>query len=205
MSLAAPSPIFDASGWHATARRVPSPNCDARPDGTRIELVVIHNISLPPGDFSGDAVERLFSNTLDCDAHPYFDALRGLRVSAHFFIRRDGELVQCVACSERAWHAGVSSWQGRERCNDFSLGIELEGSDDCAFDAAQYATLNTLLAELAAHYPLAGVAAHSEIAPGRKTDPGPYFDWSRLPLAALGLPDRSEALAVRASDKVPRA
>mgnify|MGYP001028040209 CR=1 FL=1 len=180
------TPPLDATGWHRSARRAPSPNFDARPENARVELVVVHNIALPPGVFSGNAVEALFTNTLDWDAHPYYDGIRGLRVSSHFFIRRDGELVQFVPCSARAWHAGVSNWRGRERCNDFSIGIELEGDDDTAFDAAQYATLIRLLNDLKAAYPITGIAGHSDIAPGRKTDPGPYFDWPRLELARLG-------------------
>lgn len=180
------SPAFDSAGWHAHARRVASPNFDARPDGATVDLVVVHNISLPPGVFSGDAVIALFSNTLDWEAHPYYAGIRGLRVSSHFLIRRDGELIQFVPCGARAWHAGLSSWRGRERCNDFSVGIELEGSDDTPFDATQYATLTALLDDLRDAYPVTGIAGHSDIAPGRKTDPGPYFDWTRLDLTRLG-------------------
>ncbi|MCA1978951.1 MAG: 1,6-anhydro-N-acetylmuramyl-L-alanine amidase AmpD [Thiobacillus sp.] len=171
---------IDADGWYAPANRIASPNCDARPDGAAIELVVIHNISLPPGVFGGDAVIDLFTNRLDWDAHPYYQGIRGLRVSAHFLIRRDGSLIQFVPCGLRAWHAGVSSWQGRERCNDFSVGIELEGSDDTPFTDAQYATLAPLVDALKRRYPIRGVVGHSDIAPGRKTDPGPHFDWRRL-------------------------
>lgn len=174
------APDFDAAGWYRDARRIASPNCDARPADAAIELVVIHNISLPPGVFAGDAVIALFTNRLDFDAHPYYQGIRGLRVSAHFFVRRDGSLIQFVPCALRAWHAGASSWQGRERCNDFSVGIELEGSDDTAFSDAQYATLARLLGALKQHYPIHGMAGHSDIAPGRKTDPGPHFDWKRL-------------------------
>jgi AmpD protein len=170
----------DALGWLPAARRLPSPNCDARPDGMPIELVVIHNISLPPGTFIGDAVIELFTNRLDWDAHPYYQGIRGLRVSAHFFIRRDGSLIQFVPCTLRAWHAGASSWQGRERCNDFSIGIELEGTDDEPFTDAQYATLTPLLNALKRTYPIRAVVGHSDIAPGRKTDPGPHFAWERL-------------------------
>lgn len=168
---------IDAAGWLVGMAQQPSPNCDARPDGCAIELLVIHAISLPPEQFHGDAVAQLFSNTLDCDAHPYFDGLRGLRVSAHFFIRRDGTPIQFVSCLQRAWHAGVSHWQGRSRCNDFSIGIELEGSDHTPFTAAQYATLHTLTHTLRDHYPLRGIAGHQHIAPERKTDPGYCFDW----------------------------
>jgi AmpD protein len=126
-------------------------------------------------------VEALFRGTLDWDSHPYFQTLRGMRVSAHFFIRRDGEPIQFVSCIRRAWHAGESNWQGRERCNDYSVGIELEGSDELSFSEAQYRTLLPLVAALKARYPIAAIAGHSDIAPGRKTDPGPHFDWSRLP------------------------
>jgi AmpD protein len=179
MSLSAPNSL-DADGWLAAAARLPSPNCDARPEGRAIELIVIHNISLPPGVFDGNAVVDLFTNRLDWDAHPYFQQIRGLKVSAHFFIRRDGSLIQFVPCSLRAWHAGVSSWQGCERCNDFSLGIELEGSDDQPFTDAQYATLVPLVQQLKRAYPIRAVVGHSDIAAGRKTDPGPHFDWQRL-------------------------
>ena len=171
---------IDAAGWLSTARQLPSPNCDARPEGMAIELIVIHNISLPPGVFEGDAVIDLFTNRLDWDAHPYYQGIRGIKVSAHFFIRRDGSLIQFVPCTLRAWHAGVSSWQGRERCNDFSIGIELEGSDDQPFSDAQYTTLAPLINALKQAYPIQAVAGHSDIAPGRKTDPGPHFAWRRL-------------------------
>lgn len=173
-------PVLDAAGWLTGARHLPSPNCDPRPDGSRIELIVLHNISLPPGVFDGDAVTDLFTNRLDWDAHPYFQTIRGLEVSAHFFIRRDGSLIQFVPCTLRAWHAGASNWQGRERCNDFSIGIELEGSDDLPFTEAQYVVLLPLLATLKAAYPIQAVVGHSDIAPGRKTDPGPHFAWRRL-------------------------
>ncbi|WP_251232584.1 1,6-anhydro-N-acetylmuramyl-L-alanine amidase AmpD [Burkholderia mallei] len=170
-----------ADGWVDGARREPSPNFEARPDGAAISLVVIHNISLPPGEFGGDAIVALFQNRLDCDAHPYYAAhLRGVRVSAHFLVRRDGALIQFVSCDARAWHAGASSFFGRERCNDFSIGIELEGADDVAFDARQYATLAALARALAARYPIDVFAGHEHVAPGRKTDPGPHFDWQRF-------------------------
>ena len=171
---------FDAEGWLAWAQRIESPNCDARPEHEAVRLVVIHNISLPPGEFGGDAVVRLFTNQLDWDAHPYFQSIRGLRVSAHFLIRRDGTLTQFVPCDLRAWHAGQSCWHGRERCNDFSVGIELEGTDDQPFTEAQYATLMPLLAALRQAYPIEAVVGHSDIAPGRKTDPGVCFDWGRI-------------------------
>jgi len=181
MSISAsPPPALDASGWLADARRLPSPNCDARPEGATIELIVIHNISLPPGVFDGDAVIELFTNRLDWDAHPYFQTIRGLEVSAHFFIRRDGTLIQFVPCTLRAWHAGVSCWRERERCNDFSIGIELEGTDDLPFTEAQYATLIPLVQSLQQAYPIQAVVGHSDIAAGRKTDPGPHFAWQRL-------------------------
>jgi N-acetyl-anhydromuramoyl-L-alanine amidase len=181
MSGAAPSFEVDAQGWVAAARRLPSPNFEARPAGAVPTLVVVHNISLPPDTFGGPEIADLFLDRLDCDAHPYFDQhLRGVRVSAHFVIHRDGALEQFVSCNERAWHAGVSSFFGRERCNDFSIGIELEGSDTTAFEPAQYVTLAALVKALAAHYPVDALAGHSDIAPGRKTDPGPHFDWSRL-------------------------
>jgi len=180
----------DHDGWVLGARALPSLNFEARPDGATPSLIVIHNISLPPGEFGGSAIADLFLNQLDCDAHPYYDAhLRGLRVSSHLVIRRGGELDQFVSCNERAWHAGVSNFFGRERCNDFSIGIELEGTDDQPFEPAQYATLAAVVAALLAHYPIEAFAGHSDIAPGRKTDPGPHFDWSRLQRDAA-LPDR---------------
>lgn len=171
---------FDAQGWIAGARRIDSPNCDARPVGVAVDLVVIHNISLPPGVFGGDGVVELFTNRLDPDGHPYYREIYQRKVSAHFFIRRNGELIQFVSCDKRAWHAGVSAWQGRERCNDFSIGIELEGADDMPFDERQYPVLEKLLEVIGKSYPISGMAGHSDIAPGRKTDPGPYFDWARL-------------------------
>ena len=173
-------PALDAAGWLAGVRRIPSPNCDPRPEGATVSLVVIHNISLPPGVFEGDAVIELFTNRLDWDAHPYYQGIRGLRVSAHFFVRRDGTLIQFVPCSARAWHAGASCWQGMERCNDFSIGIELEGTDDQPFTDAQYSTLGPLVQLLRRSYPIEAVVGHSDIAPGRKTDPGPHFAWQRL-------------------------
>jgi len=161
-------------------RVVDSPNQDERPAGTEVSLAVIHCISLPPGEYGGDAIERLFTNRLDPGAHPYFEKIHGLRVSAHFLVRRDGELVQFVPVARRAWHAGASSWRARSRCNDFSVGIELEGSESSPFEDAQYAALAALLKHLA----LPQIAAHSDVAPGRKTDPGARFDWPRL-LTAL--------------------
>jgi AmpD protein len=157
-----------------------SPNHDERPAGVEISLVVVHSISLPPGEYGGEHIERLFANRLDPAAHPYFREVHALRVSAHFLVRRDGELVQFVPLERRAWHAGASSWRGRGRCNDFSVGIELEGTDDAPFEDAQYAALAALIADLRKRLPLRDIAAHSEIAPGRKTDPGAGFDWHRL-------------------------
>lgn len=174
------SESIGAEGWLADARQIASPNYDERPEGESIRLIVIHNISLPPGVFSGDAVIELFTNCLDWDADPYYAQIRDMRVSSHFFIRRDGSLIQFVPCAKRAWHAGASCWRGRERCNDFSLGIELEGSDDQPFTDAQYASLNSLIALLMQTYPIEDIVGHSDIAPGRKTDPGPHFDWARV-------------------------
>ena len=162
------------------ARALLSPNADARPPGIEVSLAVLHCISLPPGQYGGDAIERLFLNRLDPAAHPAFGELAGLRVSSHFLLRRDGELVQFVPLELRAWHAGASRWRGRQRCNDFSVGIELEGSDASPFEAAQYAGLAALLRALRRRLPLRSIAAHSEVAPGRKTDPGAGFDWQRL-------------------------
>jgi AmpD protein len=161
-------------------RVVDSPNHDARPPGTEITLAVIHSISLPPGEFGGDAIERLFTNRLDPSAHPYFREIAHLRVSSHFLIRRDGELVRFVPLERRAWHAGLSSWRGRSRCNDFSVGIELEGADEVPFEDAQYSALHELILRLRGVLPLVQIAAHSDIAPGRKTDPGSRFDWRRF-------------------------
>ena len=161
-----------------------SPNCDDRPPAVEISLVVLHSISLPPGQYGGDEIERFFTNRLDPAAHPYFAEIQAMKVSAHFLIRRDGEVVQFVAPEKRAWHAGVSAWRGRERCNDFSIGIELEGTDDSPFEEAQYAALVDVISFLRKKYPLRDIAAHSDVAPGRKTDPGARFDWPRL-LAAL--------------------
>ena len=170
-------------GWLRQARHAPSPNFGPRPDGCEPELLVIHNISLPPGCYEGDCVERLFTNCLDWDAHPYFEEIRGIEVSAHLLIRRDGELVQFVNFDERAWHAGQSCFEGRDNCNDFSVGIELEGTDDEPYTERQYEALAGVSAALLAHYPgmdRSRIAGHSDIAPGRKTDPGPAFDWRRL-------------------------
>ena len=169
-----------AGGWLATARHCPSPNHGPRPEGAHIDLIVLHSISLPPGVYGGPEVELLFTNTLDWDAHPYFGQIRGMEVSAHFFIRRDGELVQFVDADARAWHAGASCWRGRDNCNDDSIGIELEGLEGEIFEAAQYTTLSRLCRQLQARYPVVHIAGHEHIAPGRKQDPGPGFDWARL-------------------------
>lgn len=173
-------PRLSAAGWLPGARLVASPNQDARPAGVAVDLLVVHAISLPPGEFGGDDIERLFTNCLDPAAHPFFRDIHGLRVSAHFLIRRCGRIVQFVAGHRRAWHAGQSDWQGRERCNDFSLGVELEGCDDRPFEPIQYIRLARLIRILSHDFPLEAVVGHSDIAPGRKTDPGPCFDWSRL-------------------------
>src|SRR5687768_6045501 len=165
-------------------RIVESPNCDERPPDTDITLVVLHSISLPPGEYGGDSIERLFTNRLDASAHPYFKEIVELKVSSHFLIRRDGETVQFVPVARRAWHAGASSWRGRSRCNDFSVGIELEGADDDFFTDPQYEALAALLRRLQSLHPIRDVAAHSDVAPGRKTDPGARFDWARV-LCAL--------------------
>lgn len=169
-------------GWLAQARRAPSPNCDERPTGIDIDLLVIHGISLPPAQFGGRYIEDFFLNRLDPGAHAYFEGLRDMRVSAHALIRRDGEVVQFVPFGKRAWHAGVSRFCGRQRCNDFSIGIELEGTDDIPYEDAQYRRLARVTRQLMQAYPGIGktrIAGHSDIAPGRKTDPGPAFDWQR--------------------------
>lgn len=167
-------------GWWRAARAVPSPNVDERPQGEDVSLVIVHSISLPPGQYGGDAVEALFMNRLDPTAHPSFEALRGLRVSAHFFIRRNGEVIQFASCLKRAWHAGVSSWRGRSACNDYSIGVELEGLEGLAFEDVQYHSLARLLRSLRRQFPLRGVAGHEHVAPTRKRDPGARFEWERL-------------------------
>lgn len=167
-------------GWYRSAQALASPNCGPRPAGAQIDLVVLHSISLPPGEYGTGAVQQLFTNQLDWGAHPYYQGIRGLEVSAHFFITREGRIWQFVDCGQRAWHAGASSWRGRSHCNDDSIGIELEGLEGLTFESAQYAALAQLCAALAAHYPIRHVAGHEHIAPGRKLDPGPGFDWQRL-------------------------
>ncbi len=178
-----PAPAVDAEGWLRGVERRPSPNCDARPAGTVVDLLVIHNISLPPGEFGGHWIDDLFLARLDPEAHPYFRAVAGALVSAHLLIRRDGRATQYVPFGQRAWHAGVSCFAGRERCNDFSIGIELEGADDRPFAPSQYEALAEVTRALMTHYPGIRpdrIAGHSDIAPGRKTDPGPHFDWDRF-------------------------
>jgi len=178
---------LDRHGWLRAApgantpdiRHAPSPNCDARPNGAQVSLLVIHNISLPPGQFGGPYIEQLFTNRLDVNTHPWFARLANLRVSAHFLIRRDGSLIQFVATPQRAWHAGVSCYNGRTHCNDFSIGVELEGTDILPYEDAQYATLAALTRTLHHRHPLAAARGHAHIAPGRKTDPGAAFDWRR--------------------------
>jgi len=188
---------IDADGWCRQATSLPSPNCDARPE-LAIDLLVIHNISLPPRQFGGPFIAELFTNRLDHAADPYFEQLRGLRVSAHFLIRRDGALLQFVPTLARAWHAGVSSFEGRTGCNDFSIGIELEGSDVDPFAPIQYAVLAALSAALRRRHPLAAVAGHQHVAPVRKTDPGPFFDWPRY--RALLLRADAGAVSLRFPD-----
>ena len=170
----------DAQGYVNIATQVASPNRDARPPDSAISLIVLHGISLPPGHFDGDAIERLFTNRLDPNEHPYFATIASLRVSSHFLIRRDGRLLQFVACTDRAWHAGESTWRGRSRCNDFSIGVELEGTDESPYTGSQYRMLGRLVRALSRRYGIADIAGHCDIAPGRKTDPGSMFDWPRL-------------------------
>lgn len=168
------------SGWLAGVEHCPSPNFNQRPQG-EVSLLVVHNISLPPGQFGTGQVQRFFCNQLGADEHPYFEEIAHMQVSAHFLIERTGRVTQFVDCDQRAWHAGVSCYQGRESCNDFSVGVELEGTDDCAFTEEQYQALVVLTKQLLQRYPQLSVeriCGHSDIAPGRKTDPGPYFDWS---------------------------
>jgi len=176
---------IDTTGCLDEARSIASPNCDERPAGCAVDLLVIHNISLPPDEFGGDGVVKLFTNQLDPQAHPYYQTIRNLRVSAHFFIRRDGEIIQFVPCSKRAWHAGVSSFRGRSGCNDFSIGVELEGSDTQPFTDVQYTALVALTLALREVYPLADIAGHADIAAGRKTDPGSHFDWDSYRAALI--------------------
>lgn len=168
------------AGWYNFAQHTPSPNFGPRPSDVRPDLMVIHSISLPPGQYGGPEVTALFTNTLDWDAHPYFEKIRGMEVSAHFFIRRDGALIQFVSCDDRAWHAGKSQYLGRDNCNDHAIGIELEGLEGQTFEPEQYDTLSSLCAAIAQHYPARHIAGHEHIAPGRKQDPGSGFDWPLL-------------------------
>ena len=180
------SPLWNG-GWYRFARRLDSPNFGPRPRAVATDLVVLHSISLPPGVYGGQQVQQLFTNQLDWDAHPYFQQIKGLQVSAHFFIERNGDLWQFVSCDLRAWHAGASSHRGRENCNDFSIGIELEGLEGDPFEAPQYEALLSLVPAIAQLYPINGIAGHEHIAPGRKADPGSGLEWSLLQ-RALGLP-----------------
>ena len=187
---------MNTSGFLDTAQLIASPNFDERPMGTEISLLVIHNISLPPNEFTGEGVIELFTNQINAEKHPYYQSLQGFKVSAHFFIRRDGATIQFVSCHSRAWHAGASTWQGKDRCNDYSIGIELEGSDTTPFTDAQYTALILLTKYLCNHYPIKHIAGHSDIAPDRKTDPGPYFDWEKY---AMDLGDKEYFRATRHS------
>jgi AmpD protein len=188
-SAEASPPALWHEGWYRYARRLDSPNFGPRPASACIDLIVIHSISLPPGEFGTGRVHQLFTNTLAWGDHPYFESIRGLQVSAHFFITRDGALWQFVSCHDRAWHAGQSAYRGRSHCNDDSIGIELEGVDNGPFEPQQYETLTSLCAALMQAHPVEHLAGHEHVAPGRKADPGPGFQWPRLQ-AALGLPDR---------------
>lgn len=174
-------------GWLAGVEHLPSPNFGERPPNAEVSLLLLHSISLPPEQYGGDYVEDFFLNRLDPAVHPYFESIATVEVSAHFYVRRDGRVIQFVGCDKRAWHAGQSCWQGRENCNDWSIGVELEGCDTHAFTAAQYEALWPLLKAIARHYPLTDLAGHSDVAPGRKTDPGPHFDWSAVHAHLPGL------------------
>ena len=191
----------DRAGLVRAATQVPSPNCDDRPEGVEITLLVVHNISLPPGHFGGPGIAELFTNRLDPAAHPYYATIAGSRVSAHFLIRRDGSLIQFVPCIRRAWHAGESRWRGRERCNDFAVGVEVEGTDTASYESAQYAMLARLTRALLRRYPIAAIVGHQDIAPGRKTDPGPAFDWDRYRRLVVGR-GRREMPWIQSNSKV---
>lgn len=186
--IAAAAPLWK-DGWYREARHLASPNFGVRPPGVEVDLIILHSISLPPGQYGGPEVEQLFTNQLDCSRHPYFDRLQGLEVSAHFFIRRDGFLMQFVSTQARAWHAGVSNHLGRDNCNDFSIGIELEGLEGDTFEPAQYRQLAALCRHLMQQLPIRHLVGHEHVAPGRKLDPGPGFDW-RLLQQTMGLPDQ---------------
>lgn len=182
---------IDGDGWINGIAHIKSPNFNARAADSEIELVVVHGISLPPDHYGGGYIQQLFTNSLDPDEHAYFDEIKDLRVSAHCLIERDGRLTQFVSFNDRAWHAGVSCWQGREDCNDFSIGIELEGSDTESYTDIQYRQLAALVISLRKQYPALSdrsLCGHSDIAPGRKTDPGPFFDWQKLKLIIKQLP-----------------
>jgi len=187
------APALWQAGWYGFARKLASPNFGPRPPGAAIDLVVVHSISLPPGRYGGDEVQRLFSNTLDWNAHPYFKSIEGLAVSAHFYIRRNGDLWQFVSCDQRAWHAGASHYRGRSECNDDSIGIELEGVEGGPFEAAKYEALSGLCAAIAQQYPIEHIAGHEHIAPGRKSDPGAGFDWNLLRRSLAWPPQRFPA------------
>lgn len=187
---------IDKEGWCQEAKQLVSPNQDDRPLNQTIDLLVIHNISLPPGEFGGRCIADLFLNRLDCNRHPFFEQLRSLKVSSHFLIGRDGALIQFVSTEKRAWHAGVSSYRGRMGCNDFSIGIEIEGTDYEPFMAVQYNTLILLTEALCRRYPLESVTGHQHIAPERKTDPGPFFNWTHYQ-------EKLEKTGVLASRTVP--
>lgn len=176
-------------GWHQFSARLASPNYGPRPPGTRVDLIVLHSISLPPGQYGGEEVQRLFTNQLDWNQHPYFKSIQGIKVSAHFYIRRQGELLQFVSANDRAWHAGTSAYLGRGNCNNHSIGIELEGLEGDPFEDRQYETLASLCAALLQQYPIAHIAGHEHIAPERKADPGAGFNWPQLQ-QSLGLPAR---------------
>ena len=184
---------WEADGWLRGVQRTPSPNFDDRPPGGDVTLIVIHAISLPPGRYGSDDIASFFTNRLDPDKDPFFSTIHEIRVSAHFVIYRTGLTEQFVSCDKRAWHAGVSTWRGRSRCNDYSIGIELEGSDEDHFDAKQYGSLLELIAVISQRFLHCEVVGHADIAPDRKTDPGPYFEWERLSLSEDRLPEQKDA------------
>jgi len=187
--------VIDRHGWCTVAERCPSPNCDSRTAGTVVDLLIVHNISLPPGEFGGHYIEELFCNKLDHTVHPYFAQLETLRVSAHFLIRRDASLLQFVSTHQRAWHAGLSTFERRGQCNDYSIGIELEGSDFVPFEPAQYLMLGSLTVALKRYHALSHVVGHEDVAPTRKTDPGPFFDWNEYRKSYLNATSASELTA----------
>jgi AmpD protein len=198
---AEPTPPLWQHGWYRWARKLPSPNFGPRPQQAHIDLVVLHSISLPPGVYGGNEVQLLFTNQLNWEMHPYFKTIKGIQVSAHFYIQRSGEIWQFVSCDDRAWHAGVSHYRGRDNCNDDSIGIELEGLEGDTFESDQYEALQSLIPALSRQYPISHVAGHEHIAPGRKADPGPGLDWTFLQhstgLSSLCFPDMVEKKAVR--------